>query len=677
MNACVRSRAGRFAAALLFLLAPAIALAIPVKPGHAGHWSAPERDGEGWVLEMLAADSALLYWFTYDEAGNQRWLTAVGELRSDAEGEYLAFPELVATRGARFGAAFDPDDVVREVVGNGRLRFEDCERATFGFQAYGQTLTIPLRRLAHLMGSACERPHGTTGRPSAAHAGLSGSWFDPSRSGEGYALQWINPEQAIVTWYTYDTAGRQYWLIGEGRFDAQGRIVAQVHSTRGGRFGAAFDPGQVERVDWGEVVLSIGCDGGPGDYASTVPGFGQGRQQLQRLTALHRLGCPWQAPRLTDLYEVELVELPRDIADAQYPGHSNQTAILTDLSNLGYLNDAGALWSEGQIGSPFAAPLRPVVSLSPGDTAWRVLGPLPAYMYWFRGAAQGGELVGYRGSISGSSVETVRWSGETWQGIDPVHGPGHAPEAMSADGQNLVLRRFAAGQSVGQYRWTRGSAPVELPRGPYAATRAFLVGDGDGPAVGIVTDASAGGASSMAIIWNEPGQPPHRPSGPPMQPGNPASPRWVLVRPGACSSDCRIVFGGEAAAGDDASWLRAEPWYLLADGRSAFLGAVPVPASQQPRSRYFLRGAAADGSLLSGWESSAAAGPFADRYDGFIWTQLTGMASLSAVLEEVGVPVADWGSARVHLVSPSGLRMMVVGGAGRYLLTLVPRTNAR
>ncbi|MBX3725778.1 MAG: hypothetical protein KF823_07655 [Xanthomonadales bacterium] len=662
-----RSGFAAVAVLVLLLLAPAIALATPVKPGHAGHWSAPERDGEGWVLELLDADSALLYWFTYDEAGNQRWLTAVGELRSDAAGEYLAFPELVATRGARFGAAFDPGDVVREVVGSSRLRFEDCERAVFGFQAYGQVLTIPLQRLAHLMGSACERPHGTTGRPSAAHAGLSGSWYDPSRSGEGYALQWINPEQAILTWYTYDTAGRQYWLIGEGRFDGEGRIVAQVHSTRGGRFGAAFDPGQVERVDWGEVVLSIGCAGGPGDYASTVPGFGQGRQQLQRLTALHRLGCPWQAPRLTDLYDVEFVELPSGLVEPD---------LNVGLADPVYLDDSGALWARGGWAPVFGGAW--AVGLAPGDSVWRRLGTIVDVRSLFV-ADGGGIVLATHVPERFAPYQRGRWDGQEWQTqTEPELGPFDFINAVSADGRGFLLTpsRQSPNDPWRRVRWQATTGFEDISFGPYTSPTPTLLGNASGPMVGRVAALpGSGAADQMAVIWVDPRQPPQRPPGPPMNLEDPASPRWILVAPSVCSADCGIVFGDAAVAGDDASRFRAEPWYLLVEGRSAFLGQVNAGVE----TRYTIRGSAQDGSLVAGRIAQPSASAFSTTTtDGFVWTPLTGISALSTVLQDAGMPVDEWAWAEVRSVSPNGLRMLMYvrtdgSGFARGMLTLVPR----
>lgn len=46
-----RGRRWRVVALLLAAVSPLAASADALQPGHAGHWVAPERDGEGWVLE--------------------------------------------------------------------------------------------------------------------------------------------------------------------------------------------------------------------------------------------------------------------------------------------------------------------------------------------------------------------------------------------------------------------------------------------------------------------------------------------------------------------------------------------------------------------------------------------------------------------------------------------------
>jgi hypothetical protein len=45
-----------------------------------GSWYDPAHKGEGFLLEVLESNKAVIYWFTYDEAGAQRWFTSVGEV---------------------------------------------------------------------------------------------------------------------------------------------------------------------------------------------------------------------------------------------------------------------------------------------------------------------------------------------------------------------------------------------------------------------------------------------------------------------------------------------------------------------------------------------------------------------------------------------------------------------
>ena len=72
----------------------------------------------------------------------------------------------------------------------------------------------------------------------------------------------------------------------------QGQLVFDdLLSTRGGVFGAAFDPAAVEVYSWGTLNLDIRCNGGTASYASSEQGFGSGELSLRRLTSLDGLSC--------------------------------------------------------------------------------------------------------------------------------------------------------------------------------------------------------------------------------------------------------------------------------------------------------------------------------------------------------------------------------------------------
>ena len=58
-----------------------------VTPAISGAWFDPGHDGEGWLLEILADDRAVVSWFSYDSEGNQAWFLNAGNV----EGNKITF----------------------------------------------------------------------------------------------------------------------------------------------------------------------------------------------------------------------------------------------------------------------------------------------------------------------------------------------------------------------------------------------------------------------------------------------------------------------------------------------------------------------------------------------------------------------------------------------------------
>lgn len=88
--------------------------------------------------------------------------------------------------------------------------------------------------------------------------GLSGTYYAPTRSGEGVLVDFGRlGEQPVVffSWYTYGVRTQQ-WLVGSNMFDAsQTSVTMEVINTSGASFGAAFRPEDVVRTSWGSVTL--------------------------------------------------------------------------------------------------------------------------------------------------------------------------------------------------------------------------------------------------------------------------------------------------------------------------------------------------------------------------------------------------------------------------------------
>jgi YVTN family beta-propeller protein len=174
--------------------------------GLTGSWYQPTTSGQGFILEVSpdvnGAGNGFLSagWFTYDvtAAGGQRWYTLQGSVSNTNSVASLTIG--ATTAGGNFAAG----PVVTAVsVGTAKLQFSDCSHGQLNYtfsDGSNRTGTIPLLRLTP--NTTC----GITG-DNGASAGsylLSGNWYDPATSGQGFSFD-INPATSILSaaWYTY------------------------------------------------------------------------------------------------------------------------------------------------------------------------------------------------------------------------------------------------------------------------------------------------------------------------------------------------------------------------------------------------------------------------------------------------------------------------------------------
>ena len=118
-----------------------------------GAWYDPSHDGEGWLIEVLAENRALVTWYSYDLQGMQMWLIGVGEI----SGSIIQIDEMQVTQGPVFGTEFDPDDVILDVWGSLEIEFIDCNSATVTYQSmagFGNGVLNAIR-LTSLSGLEC------------------------------------------------------------------------------------------------------------------------------------------------------------------------------------------------------------------------------------------------------------------------------------------------------------------------------------------------------------------------------------------------------------------------------------------------------------------------------------------------------------------------------------------
>jgi arylsulfatase A-like enzyme len=288
-----------------------------------GSWYDPAHTGEGFLLEVLNDNRAVVYWFTYDEAGAQRWFIGIGEVAGDT----VVFEELLAGSGAGFGPGFDPDDVVLSDVGNLTLSWHNCSEAVADYTVLGVAGSQNLDRLTHVAGLECGVP-GTDASPK------TGSWFDNTHVGEGLAIEVLSDGRALVYWFSYDPEGNPAWFFGVADTSDSDITIEQMYVTRGGRFGPDFNPDEVEIELWGSANIELGCEFGKMDYAAEPVGFGTGKQTLTRLTSLGVFDC--EEPKSPNILLVIADDLGVDASNqyniaAQMP----LTPTLDGLANQG------------------------------------------------------------------------------------------------------------------------------------------------------------------------------------------------------------------------------------------------------------------------------------------------------------------------------------------------------
>jgi len=265
--------------------------ALWIGPAMSGSWYTPARNGEGFTLQVLDNGTAHALWFTYPPAGSsaqQAWIYASG---GRIEGDRIVFAGAFTTRGPRFGAAFDPAAVQVIPWGDLEFRFTTCNEAQLSYTgpaAWGSG-SRTVTRLTALAELECtgKRLVGANGaRSLAGLRSRSGAWFDPRHNGEGWNVEELPDGRAQVYWFTYDGGGEQAWTIGVAPQAGPSLVIADNFRPVGARFGAAFDPAQVQAQRWGRLELDFTtCLAGTARYESSAPGFGNGSLAPVRLTA--------------------------------------------------------------------------------------------------------------------------------------------------------------------------------------------------------------------------------------------------------------------------------------------------------------------------------------------------------------------------------------------------------
>ena len=144
---------------LAFFSSGALANLVLSEGGPTGQWFNPERNGEGFYIEIIEASPMQIgvAMYSYNAEGEPLWV--VGNVAIDANDEVVGIP-VFEFNGPVWGSGYDSDDLNTIPFGTITVRFPTCDTALFSIQTDGplQNGDYSLIRLTSVKGVDCKEP---------------------------------------------------------------------------------------------------------------------------------------------------------------------------------------------------------------------------------------------------------------------------------------------------------------------------------------------------------------------------------------------------------------------------------------------------------------------------------------------------------------------------------------
>ncbi|MEE4304426.1 MAG: hypothetical protein V2J19_09745 [Wenzhouxiangella sp.] len=270
-----------------------------------GSWYNPNRSGEGFSIMQLDDGQTMVHWFTYapaeDAPRRQSWLAGSRIFEDRAFDKVQVF----GPRGGEFAQGLpNPTNYQHDAFGDLELAWtgqqtvqSDQELATTRAES-PISQHMELVQLTRLAGTSCDN--------QTNFQDYSGAWYNPDRSGEGFIVEALPDDRAVVYWFTYrpDQSGHQAWIMGSSEFETPiigtpppDHPVAFVDFEEmlqpvGTAHGPDFDSSEIDHIDWGSLRLEFFEDGsGRVSWDSELAEFGSGDYAIERLAAPKLADC--------------------------------------------------------------------------------------------------------------------------------------------------------------------------------------------------------------------------------------------------------------------------------------------------------------------------------------------------------------------------------------------------
>lgn len=278
-----------------------------VTPGAvtSGSWYNPERPGEGFSIMQLEDGQTMVHWFTYapadDPPNRQSWLSGSRTFKVPS---FDKVP-VAAPRGGQFAQGLpDPSSYPHDAFGiigmawTGQQQLQTDQELTTAATEAPISQYLEQVQLTRLAGTSCDN--------QSNFQDYSGAWFNPDRSGEGFIVEALPDDRAVVYWFTYrpDESGHQAWITGSAAFETPitgtpppgGPVVfvdfENMVQPVGTAHGPDFDASEIDHVDWGSLRLEFFDDGsGRVAWDSELAEFGSGDYAIERLAKPKLADC--------------------------------------------------------------------------------------------------------------------------------------------------------------------------------------------------------------------------------------------------------------------------------------------------------------------------------------------------------------------------------------------------
>ncbi len=232
-------------------------------------WADPAGSESGWGLSIAhQGDIIFVGWFTYDDGGRPLWLSMTAN--KNAANSYSGL--LIRTSGPPFSAApFDPNAVIRTVVGAATLTFRDGANGTFAYATNGAAQSKAITRLSFGAAPTCTY----SASPDLASAtNYQDDWWVAGGAESGWGLMLTHESDVIfAVWYTYDANGAPLWMSATVPKVGSGAYSGMLVRSSGPPFNAVpFDPADVVRTPAGTITLAF-ADGNQATFTSEVGGI--------------------------------------------------------------------------------------------------------------------------------------------------------------------------------------------------------------------------------------------------------------------------------------------------------------------------------------------------------------------------------------------------------------------